>query len=39
MVNLGSITELQMIITDQEPPEEIVAILKDNEIPYEVISK
>ncbi|MDD9178134.1 MULTISPECIES: DeoR/GlpR family transcriptional regulator [Aliivibrio] len=39
MVNLGSITELQMIITDQEPPEEIVVILKDNEIPYEVISK
>ncbi|MGR6831637.1 DeoR/GlpR family transcriptional regulator [Aliivibrio wodanis] len=39
MVNLGSITELQMIITDQEPPEEIVTILKDNEIPYEVISK
>lgn len=39
MVNLGNISELQMIITDQEPPEEIVAILKDNEIPYEVISK
>ena len=39
MVNLGSITELQMIITDQEPPEEIVVILKDNDIPYEVISK
>ncbi|GEK15499.1 DeoR/GlpR family transcriptional regulator [Aliivibrio fischeri] len=39
MVNLGSITELHMIITDQEPPEEIVMILKDNEIPYEVISK
>ncbi|AAW87308.1 DeoR/GlpR family transcriptional regulator [Aliivibrio fischeri] len=39
MVNLGSITELHMIITDQEPPEEIVTILKDNEIPYEVISK
>ncbi|MUJ25710.1 DeoR/GlpR family transcriptional regulator [Aliivibrio fischeri] len=39
MVNLGSIAELHMIITDQEPPEEIVTILKDNEIPYEVISK
>ena len=39
MVNLGSITELHMIITDQEPPEEIVTILKENEIPYEVISK
>ena len=39
MVNLGNISELQMIITDQEPPEEIVAILKDNEVPYEVISK
>ncbi|MUK43415.1 DeoR/GlpR family transcriptional regulator [Aliivibrio fischeri] len=39
MVNLGSISELHMIITDQEPPEEIVTILKDNEIPYEVISK
>lgn len=39
MVNLGNISELQMIITDQEPPEEIVAILKDNDIPYEVISK
>lgn len=39
MVNLGNISELQMIITDQEPPEEIVTILKDNEIPYEVISK
>ncbi|ANS87338.1 L-fucose operon activator [Vibrio scophthalmi] len=39
MVNLGNISELQMIITDQEPPEEIVTILKEHEIPYEVISK
>jgi len=39
MVKLGNITELNMIITDQEPPEEIVALLQENEIPYEVIAK
>ena len=38
MVKLGSITEIDMLITDQEPPEEIVSLLKSNEIPYEVVS-
>ncbi len=39
MVNLGSITELHLLITDQEPPEEIVSILNKNDIYYEVTSK
>lgn len=37
MVNLGNISELQMVITDKEPPEEITQILKNNDILYEVI--
>ncbi|MGF1727612.1 DeoR/GlpR family transcriptional regulator [Photobacterium nomapromontoriensis] len=37
MVNLGNISELQMIITNKEPPKEITTILKNNDILYEVI--
>lgn len=39
MVNLGNINELQMMITDQMPPDEIVTILREHEIPFEVLNK
>ncbi|WP_299667460.1 DeoR/GlpR family transcriptional regulator [uncultured Psychromonas sp.] len=38
MVNLGNISELDMLITDLTPPDEIVAILKEHNIPLEVTS-
>lgn len=38
MVNLGNISELDMLITDITPPDEIVAILKEHDIPLEVTS-
>ena len=38
MVNLGNISELDMLITDLTPPDEIVAILKEHDIPFEVTS-
>ena len=39
MVNLGNITELDMLITDQPAPEEIAVLLKEHSIPFEVISR
>jgi DeoR family glycerol-3-phosphate regulon repressor len=36
MVKLGNISELDMLITDQAPPEEITALLKEYNIPFEV---
>ena len=38
MVNLGNISEIDMLITDLPPPDEIVAILKEHGIPLEVTS-
>lgn len=38
MVNLANISELDMLITDLTPPDEIVAILKEHNIPLEVTS-
>jgi len=38
MVNLGNISELDMLITDLTPPNEIVSILKEHNIPLEVIN-
>ena len=37
MVHLGNISELDMLITDQQPPEEITALLKEHNIPLEVV--
>jgi DeoR family glycerol-3-phosphate regulon repressor len=39
MVKLGNIAELDMLITDQPPPEEITALLKQHDIPYKVVSQ
>jgi DeoR family glycerol-3-phosphate regulon repressor len=39
MVNLGNIAELDMLITDQQPPEEIAVLLKLHNIPFEVVSR
>lgn len=38
MVNLANISELDMLITDLTPPDEIVAILKEHNIPLQVTS-
>ena len=38
MVNLGNITEMDMLITDQQPPEAISSLLKEHDIPLEVIT-
>lgn len=38
MVKLGCISEIDMLITDKQPPEEIVSILKASEVPFEVVS-
>lgn len=38
MVKLGNISKLDMLITDQQPPEEISALLKEHDIPFEVVS-
>ncbi|MCV5745159.1 hypothetical protein OFN42_33660, partial [Escherichia coli] len=37
MVKLGNIAQLNMIFTNKQPPEEILAILKDAAIPLEVV--
>ena len=36
MVKLGNISELDMLITDLPPPEEIAVLLKEHSIPFEV---
>ncbi len=36
MVKLGSINQIHTLFTDQTPPEEIQAILTENQIPVEV---
>ena len=37
MVKLGSITELDMLITDNTPPAEVVSLLKEHKVPYEIV--
>jgi DeoR family transcriptional regulator, glycerol-3-phosphate regulon repressor len=39
MVKLGNISELDMLITDMPPPEEIIALLKEHNIPFDVVSR
>jgi len=39
MVKLGNISEIHLLITNQEPPKEITALLKEHNIPLEVISR
>ncbi|MEZ9230367.1 DeoR/GlpR family transcriptional regulator [Vibrio amylolyticus] len=36
MVKLGNVSQLQMLVTDQEPPKEISKILNENSIPLEI---
>jgi DeoR family glycerol-3-phosphate regulon repressor len=38
MVKLGLITELDRVITDKMPPEAIVKILDENNVPYDICS-
>ncbi len=33
MVKLGNISQINMLITNEQPPEEITAILKEQQIP------
>ncbi|MCG7496430.1 DeoR/GlpR family transcriptional regulator [Vibrio sp. Of7-15] len=37
MVNLGNISEIHLLITNEEPPVEITAVLNEHDIAYEVI--
>ncbi|MEZ8823530.1 DeoR/GlpR family transcriptional regulator [Vibrio sp. 10N.261.55.A7] len=36
MVKLGNVSQLQMLVTDQEPPKEISKILNEHSIPLEI---
>jgi DeoR family glycerol-3-phosphate regulon repressor len=38
MVKLGTITELDLVITDKLPPDNLVQLLADSEVPLEVVS-
>ncbi|MEF1341762.1 DeoR/GlpR family transcriptional regulator, partial [Vibrio rotiferianus] len=37
MVKLGNIAQLNMVFTNKQPPEEILAILKEAAVPLEVV--
>ena len=39
MVNLGNISQLNMLITDLAPPDEIISILKEHNIPLKITSE
>lgn len=38
MVNLGDISQIDMLFTDDEPPEELIKRLKENDIHTEIVS-
>lgn len=38
MVSLGNISQIDKLFSDQAPPKEVITILQQNNIPYEVIS-